>query len=155
VHLQANDGKVLRFWAVWDDRDNLYGDRRPYVVHFYLADDSMEVLEVHEVNSGRDPFPIFIARGPMPKPGNMPTGFSVTKRGNAAGCYCPADLRIGVAIELHGRTMLLYACDTFTRRWYKQNFGYTDEELLDLSIQEEVWFTRTVALRWHTHSLHC
>ena len=35
--LQANDGKVLRFWAVWDDRASLYGDRRPYVVHFYLA----------------------------------------------------------------------------------------------------------------------
>jgi hypothetical protein len=26
-----NDGKVLRFFAVWDDRDSVYGDRRPYV----------------------------------------------------------------------------------------------------------------------------
>jgi EF-hand domain-containing protein 1 len=33
---------VLRFWAVWDERDSLYGDRRPYAVHYYLADDMME-----------------------------------------------------------------------------------------------------------------
>lgn len=26
-----NDGKVLRFFAVWDDRESVYGDRRPYV----------------------------------------------------------------------------------------------------------------------------
>ena len=31
-----NDRKVLRFFCVWDDRDALYGDRRPYVIHYYL-----------------------------------------------------------------------------------------------------------------------
>ena len=38
-----NDRHVLRFWAVWDERDEMYGDRRPYIVHYYLADDTMEV----------------------------------------------------------------------------------------------------------------
>jgi hypothetical protein len=56
--MRTNDGKVLRFWAVWDDHTNLYGDRRPYVVHHYLADDTMEGLEVHEMNSGRDSPPL-------------------------------------------------------------------------------------------------
>lgn len=39
-------GKVLRFFAVWDDRGGLYGDRRPYVVHYYLEDDTVEINEV-------------------------------------------------------------------------------------------------------------
>lgn len=38
--------KVLRFYCVWDDRDRLYGDRRPYVVHYFLEDDTVEILEV-------------------------------------------------------------------------------------------------------------
>ena len=137
MRVQSNDGKVLRFWAVWDARDGLYGDRRPYVIHYYLADDTVEVLEVHETNSGRDPFPVFIARAPMPRPGMSQRGFTVAKRVNKAACYTPADLRIGAAVELHGRTMVLYACDAFTRTWYAQNMGYTAEELADLTIKEE------------------
>lgn len=61
-----NDRKVLRFFCLWDDRDALYGDRRPYVLHYFLADDTVEILEVNEPNSGRDPFPVFLKRGPLP-----------------------------------------------------------------------------------------
>ena len=35
--------QVLRFFAIWDDRQHLQGDRRPYRVHFFLEDDSIEV----------------------------------------------------------------------------------------------------------------
>lgn len=42
----GNNGKVLRFWCVWDDRQGMYGDRRPYVLHFYLEDDTIEINEV-------------------------------------------------------------------------------------------------------------
>lgn len=27
------DRKVLRFYCVWDDRDNMFGEMRPYVIH--------------------------------------------------------------------------------------------------------------------------
>ena len=36
--------QVLRFWCVWDDRTGLYGDRRPYVLHYFLEDDTVEIL---------------------------------------------------------------------------------------------------------------
>ncbi len=62
-----NNKKVLRFWCVWDDRQNMYGDRRPYVLHYFLEDDTVEILEVRDANSGRDPFPVFLKRGPLPK----------------------------------------------------------------------------------------
>jgi len=44
--------QVLRFWCVWDDRQSMYGDRRPYVLHYFLEDDTVEVLELNENNSG-------------------------------------------------------------------------------------------------------
>ena len=27
------DRKVLRFFCVWDDRDNMFGEMRPFVIH--------------------------------------------------------------------------------------------------------------------------
>ena len=61
------DRKVLRFYLAWDDRRSLYGELRPFVLHYYLADDSMEVLEVRRANAGRDPFPLFLKRGKVYK----------------------------------------------------------------------------------------
>ena len=53
----AFDRKVLSFDAVWDDSERLYGDLRFYNVNFFLADETIEVHELHEANSGRDNFP--------------------------------------------------------------------------------------------------
>lgn len=139
---------MLRFWAVWDERGALYGDRRPYVVHYYLADDTMEVLEVHEMNSGRDPFPVFIARAPMPKTFSQP-GFTVAKRVDKRACYTPTDLRIGAVLDVHNRSMLLYMCDAFTQRWYMDNLGYTLEELQPMDIREEVCFDCRAQTGWN------
>lgn len=44
--------QVLRFFCIWDDRSTLYGERRPYVLHYFLADDTVEILEVRRVDSG-------------------------------------------------------------------------------------------------------
>jgi hypothetical protein len=40
------EGRVLRFYACWDDRGGMYGDRRPYVLHYFLEDDTVEINEV-------------------------------------------------------------------------------------------------------------
>lgn len=42
--------KVLRFFCVWDDRASLQGDRRPYRLHYFLEDDTVEVLEVRRAS---------------------------------------------------------------------------------------------------------
>ena len=59
--------QVLRFWCIWDDRQSMYGDRRPYVLHYFLENDTIEILEVHDSNNGRDPFPAFLRRSVLPK----------------------------------------------------------------------------------------
>lgn len=62
-----NDRKVLRFFCVWDDSERLYGDRTPFVLNYFLADDTVEVREVKVNNSGKDPFPTLLRRQPLPR----------------------------------------------------------------------------------------
>jgi hypothetical protein len=127
----ANDGHVLRFYAFWDDRNRPFGDLRRFVVNYFLADDTMDVRETLSPNDGRDPFPSFVNRSQIPKEvlalsENDPRFLS------AEHYYRPQDLKIGQYINILNRQMYLYDCDEFTRLWYKQNYGYTDEEMATL-----------------------
>jgi hypothetical protein len=54
-----HDRKVLRFFSKFDDL--------PYVVHYYLADDTVEIREVHFANNGRDQFPMLLKRQKLPR----------------------------------------------------------------------------------------
>jgi hypothetical protein len=84
-----NDRQVLRFEAVWDDRDTKFGELRRFRVHYYLADDSVEILERLPPNSGRDSSSTFLARQKLPmeivsmgKPGDKPTRTVLNVIGN-------------------------------------------------------------------------
>ena len=59
--------QVLRFYACWDDSRRPFGDKMPFVIHYFLADHTMEVGEVRLRNDGRDPFPLLVRRMPIPK----------------------------------------------------------------------------------------
>lgn len=48
------DRQVLRFFTRSNDL--------PYVVHYYLADDTIEIREVHHSNDGRDAFALLLRR---------------------------------------------------------------------------------------------
>jgi hypothetical protein len=57
VHSQKqfleNDRKVLKFYVF---------SEIPYIMHYFLADDTCEVREVNHPNSGRDAFPVMLKR---------------------------------------------------------------------------------------------
>lgn len=36
-------------------------------MHYYLADDTIEIREVNFANSGRDPFPLLLKRQKLPR----------------------------------------------------------------------------------------
>ncbi|CAL8469429.1 g8970 [Coccomyxa elongata] len=134
---QENSGilQVLRFYIVWDDRASLYGDRRPYKLHYFVEDGTCEILEHHDRNSGRDPFPVFLRRGLLPKNGEaFKHGFAPER----SMCYGPSDLRMGTCIAVYGRMFYIYDCDDFTRKWLKENMGSSDEELCAVDITEPV-----------------
>ena len=61
------DRHVLRFFCQWDDSPSMFGDARWLVLHYFLADDTVEVLEKIPANSGRDAVPVFLRRAKLPK----------------------------------------------------------------------------------------
>ena len=136
--------KVLRFFCVWDDRQRLYGDRRPYVLHYFLEDDTVEILEVCETNSGRDPFPQFLKRGPLPK--GMPAVPDVTTKPKKDECYSPIDFRIGSYISVYGRPFFIHDCDEFTRFFYTESMGMDVDGLEPINVQEHVSKTERAPL---------
>ena len=132
-----NNKLVLRFWCVWDDRTSMYGDRRPYVLHYFLEDDTVEILEVNENNSGKDPFPLFLRRGPLPKV-LVRHNTTCAPKYKPEQCYAPSDFRLGTYISVLNRDFLLHDCDRFTKAWYVDNLGYTEEDLTPINVQEPI-----------------
>ena len=55
--LENDPHQILKFDCVWDDTKRLYGDILVFSMLYYLADDTFEVLQVHEANNGRDQIP--------------------------------------------------------------------------------------------------
>ncbi|CAE7217706.1 efhc2 [Symbiodinium pilosum] len=111
-----NDRKVLRFNCYWNDHTK-YGTRQYYTLHYYLADDTAEILENMSRNSGRDPYPTFWRRSPLRKSPNISAipGMDVE-----SVVYKPEDLLIGECVQVLGRDVFLYDCDSFTRDFYRQ-----------------------------------
>lgn len=94
----------------------MYGDRRPYVLHYFLEDDTVEILDLNENNSGRDPFPVFLRRIPLPK-ANLRGGNSATQKYPKKDCYSPVDFRMGTYVNVYNRDFLIQDADQFTKAW--------------------------------------
>jgi hypothetical protein len=125
-----NDGKVLRFYCTWSD-DSMYGERRAYLVHYFLADDTVEVREVHEANSGRDPFPALLQRSRLPKNfrDNSPSVPRIgMSRDQAIEYVTESDFKVGGTIEVYGRQLFICGCDEFTQNFYMENYGMTEAD---------------------------
>uniref|UniRef100_A0A8I5YME1 EF-hand domain-containing protein 1 n=1 Tax=Pongo abelii TaxID=9601 RepID=A0A8I5YME1_PONAB len=135
------DKQVLRFYAIWDDTDSMYGECRTYIIHYYLMDDTVEIREVHERNDGRDPFPLLMNRQRMPKvlvenAKNFPQCVLEISDQEVLEWYTAKDFIVGKSLTMLGRTFFIYDCDPFTRRYYKEKFGITNLPRIDVSKQE-------------------
>jgi len=128
------DRVVLRFWAIWDEREQLYGEVRKFLVHFYMADDTLEIREMHTPNNGRDPFPILVSRQRFPRRLIPKTYPSVEKEiiSESTGFFEAGDLIVGEKINVGGRNMLLFDCDEATRRFSQARLNIVQPAAVDI-----------------------
>nr|XP_020444001.1 EF-hand domain-containing protein 1 [Monopterus albus] len=133
------DRKVLRFFALWDDTDSLYGETKPVTIQYYLVDDTVEVREVYGPNSGRDPFPVLMRRQRLPKKiksENFPTCVLEVSKDEVDEYYSPKDFQLGQTITLLGRRFLLHDCDAFTKEYFQRN--HPDMDLKPIEVPKKV-----------------
>ena len=107
------DGKVLRFYAVWDDTARLFGEKRKFILIYFLVDGKIEIRQVVEQNSGRDPVARFLKKTLLKKP-------------NSTEVYTDADLYIGQKVTAFGRDFLIYDADQFTKNFVDEKYGVHD-----------------------------
>ena len=153
-----NDGKVLRFYGIWEDGL----DRRNLVLLYFLADDTIQIAEKHPESGGRYPAPTFLKRTKVPKDPdllvNIPGSLSeqtllnvVTTPGTGrrkkhhmladnrdlssrlVQYYDAADLKLGMEIVICGKKILLHDCDQFTRDYYKVKYGIDGMVAVDVA----------------------
>ncbi len=126
------DRKVLRFYAVWNDRDAMSSEIRPFIIQYYLMDDTVEVREVHKANDGRDPFPVLIRRQKVPKNRYQTKStfasiyLELTDEEIKNNYFRPHDFGLGQTVNIYGRDFVIYDMDNFTKAFYYQNLGVTD-----------------------------
>ncbi|XP_041127668.1 EF-hand domain-containing family member C2-like [Polyodon spathula] len=146
-----HDRHVLRFFCFWDDSDAMFGDPRELTLHYFLADDTIEIREVVQANSGRDAAPMFLQRNKLPKhapaPKHQPGEITDRTVLNVFGpmghggryivdslktgavqqeFYKDCDLAIGAVINVWGRKVIICDCDGFTKEYYRTKYGLED-----------------------------
>lgn len=107
------DGMVLRFYATWDDRAQLFGEKRRFVIIYFLVDGKIEIRQVVCPNSGRTPASQFLSKTLIKKP-------------DGSGYYTDADLYIGQTVSAFGRPFVIYDADQFTKDWLDRKYGPHD-----------------------------
>eukprot|EP01060_Flectonema_neradi_P008299 TRINITY_DN15929_c0_g1_i1.p1 TRINITY_DN15929_c0_g1~~TRINITY_DN15929_c0_g1_i1.p1 ORF type:complete len:775 (+),score=127.01 TRINITY_DN15929_c0_g1_i1:45-2369(+) len=127
--LAASGNRHLTFSALWDDRDEAKGDCRKMTIKYFLEDDTFEICENRVVNSGREGGGRFLCRQRISK--ESKTGISLDNHASQhntfgvmlrSGFLTHRDIAIGQKLSIHGKTILIYDADSFTRNWYATNF---------------------------------
>lgn len=105
------DRKVLTF--------NCFCESRPFVVNYYLADDTVEVREVHHQNDGHDNFACLLRRRKLPETAD------VMQPGHAyiGDNYLTADeIFAEKPINVYGHIMRIVGVDKFTQDFYANKY---------------------------------
>ncbi|KAI8436844.1 hypothetical protein MSG28_010298 [Choristoneura fumiferana] len=115
------DRQVLRFYGYWDDRESEAGTIHLLEIHYFLADDTIEIKEMVPPNSGVEVGPMFLKRMRVPR--KLPAQVEMTG-GPKLASYSPADLSIGAVLNVYGRKVVLTDCDPFTKEYYRVTYGF-------------------------------
>lgn len=107
-----NDRKVLRFFCI--------SEELPFVLHYFLADDTMEIREVHHPNDGRDSFPVFLRRQRIPFTSDVKQPGLSFIGDNYLTCD---EIEPDQPIISHGRAFHIQGVDDYTRQYFAEKFN--------------------------------
>ena len=122
----SNDRRVLSFEVTWDDT-SYDGGLKFYKMNYYLADDTIEVQELRQVNTGNETFPMMLRRMKVPKEPILTPCPALSLRQEQYYNY--NDLSIGNTVKIYGKMLQIYDCDEFTKTWYRENLGIEQKSL--------------------------
>lgn len=105
------DRKVLRYYIFSDI---------PYIMHYFLADDTMEVREINYANSGKDPFPLLLRRQKFPK------AYSLNQPGLSSldSFVKDSEIKPDMVLKVFGRQFKVHGCDEYTQEYYKTTYNF-------------------------------
>lgn len=127
------DGKVCRFFAVIDDVTTPQFERRPFVILYFLSDDTFEIREQYPLNCGRDSFPIFFRRGKISRGHTQLVGPFEQRPGKSTYVDI-SEMSVGASHTLQGQSFYIYDADPFTRAYFKENLGSELSAKADVSL---------------------
>lgn len=130
-----NDKKVLRFHAIMDDLSTPQFERRPFIILFFLADDTMEIRELYPNNCGRDNFPIFFRRGKMARGSVEVQGPQALDKAKEEFIH-GHELYVGQMVSLSGSQFFVYDADEFTRKYFTEVLGHKLEDKWDVQLPQ-------------------
>lgn len=129
------DRKVCRFFAVVDDLSTPEFERRPFILLYFLADDTCEIREQYPLNCGRDNYPIFCRRCRLPK-GPVQVRGPLTPALPHDAYVSVKDFAVNKMIFLMGQRFYIYDADEFTRQHFKEELGTELEPCQDVRLPE-------------------
>lgn len=149
------DRKVLRFYAVMDEFDQFYKNIRMFVIQYYLADDTIDIKEVHHRNDGMSNFPFLLLRHRVPKdrydldPCFNTSILEITET-EVKEFFSPKDFGIGKTVLIYNRPFLIYNCDNFTRAYYWKHYCITDFTPIDIAKKYPAYRKKDIP-PWNLH----
>lgn len=109
---------TIKFLCIWDNTNQLYGDKLEFSLTYHLSDDTIEIFAVPSYNSGRDQtFSRLLKRSKLPKSMDniVPTLSDPVKPDYIHW----TDLHVGMSLEVYARSLKVIDADESTRQFYK------------------------------------
>eukprot|EP00758_Cryptobia_borreli_P004213 Tbor_TRINITY_DN4244_c0_g1::TRINITY_DN4244_c0_g1_i1::g.24007::m.24007 len=138
----------LSFAAYLDNRGQISGDLHHTSIHYYLENDTIEIIEKRPENSGRDGGTKLLTRQRIPRKGTDPTKSRFQQ--NTFGVLLKndfvvaVDIQIGENLNVHGRNYFIYDADEFTRNYFINQYGIQLPPAVDILNVEKIFDKPTV-----------
>jgi len=101
----------------------------------------VEILERHDPNNGRDPFPLLIKRQKMRRISSVDDATGRADEEPESQYYTWGEFAVGRHIRINGRDMELVDADAFTRQWYtEQGPEHQLDDAIDVTVRDRSEF---------------